>query len=285
MVIKKTDNAMLGNHNVTQTNNSSEGDIIGGNKNVYLNKMNRRDFLKVALLAGVSGAGGSVIINSLFANIDSLAQYFELHDYAVFNSVNDLEKWADSRKIYTIVVDWKKDIYRGLIFPIFKSTDIKEIKFSSTSILWGHKSFGRDLISNNALDILSNYNHDKCIKIISSTPSMEDLYEEYGTILHNVMYGFNDVLSNHKNDMGAVVNHDFNKNYYRMLVKVKNQPGGYLINFLNENPSGKRNYIVKFSGEIYVGKLNTEDYSKKSKQFDEVYYSSPSYKRAIDIIG
>ena len=208
--------------------------------------------------------------------LDRLVRYFKYNDFDMFRDISDLERWQASKKCICIEAGGKADIYNGLIFPIIQSQDIKEIRFLSTSILWGHRSFGGTRISKDAINHIYSLCDDKEIKIFSSTPDLTGLYEEYGSSLEVVISEFND-LSKKNERFHTMYNNNFHRNDYRMLLRTITDDA-YEIRFDNNKVSGNS---VRFSGGIQVRKLEPNNYKLEIALFDKNFGKGISYNNAI----
>lgn len=274
-----------------------EGDLHIHNNDIP--DQSKRTLLKFSLVTAATVAtAGSVNIALLnkepespstiksFKDIVSGIRHLFFNDYTKFISIESLKDWSKTKKKITIEVAGKEDIYRGLIFPIFKCKDIIEIKFSSTSVLWGHQTFGGNIISNEFLDIVGKTPlNKKSITMISSTPNIIKLYEDYGNTFQSVL-NENDNIFNTKDTYGAVFSKQFHIKEYYMLLRTGNlsESEYYYITFLNERKSGEFKHIVQFSGQIQVQKLSYSQYLRSVKTFDKTYSESVRYKDAIDSV-
>ncbi|RKZ81081.1 MAG: hypothetical protein DRR19_22730 [Candidatus Parabeggiatoa sp. nov. 1] len=233
----------------------------------------RRGFMRVALLTVAGAVSSSIVLFPKLPNyIEAIASFFSKNDYTGLQKIDDLETWSKLGKKITIQNEHgDKDIYQGLIFPLFEMKEIDDMKFSSTSVLWGHKSFkdlGGGYISNQACQVIEkalSSSHSKTINIIASTPDIESLHNEYNRTLTDSMTDFAMALHSSNNRHGIVFYENFSINDYTILVKTNNNEF-YQINLLNTD---QKNNVVQFDGKITVIKLSQAQYKAMAKNFDE----------------
>jgi hypothetical protein len=244
--------------------------------------ISRRKFIKQFLLGTLAG---SLITSGLIILPPFLCRLFaSKFIYKKLSTIDDIRKWSKLGKPVPIGIKGKQDIYRGLIFSLFEMREIEDIKFNATSVLWGHKTFKGDLIINELCNIIKRYSVDnpKRIQIISSTPDIEKLYNEYGKILIKAMERFENALIK-KNSQNQLKFGKFYSTSYKLLLKIHNTDEFYEIYFLNKPI--KENYIVQFDGRIYISKLESEEYRIKAKLFNQELLESVSFKEKFQQIG
>ncbi|CAN2041140.1 hypothetical protein GMMP15_320003 [Candidatus Magnetomoraceae bacterium gMMP-15] len=177
------------------------------------------------------------------------------------------------------VIDGKQDIYQGVIFPLFKMKTIEEIKFYSTSVLWGHKTFQEDFLINVAYHEISEALKiaPKRVDIISSTPDINKLYNNYGKILTSSMKTIEAILPI-GNQQNTIKFGKFNPKAHSMLIKLYNTDEFYEIYFFN---SPRKDFIIQFDGRIYVNKLSRRQYEYRNKLFNKDHSKAMPFKEII----
>lgn len=210
---------------------------------------------------------GVAVTAGAFALFDSIGHEYNQQPFQHLRRADDLGTWAALDKPVRVGYRDEHDIYHGLIFPLFESDDVEEILFSSTSLLWGHFSIGGTKIIDEACSILerSSSASPKRIAIISATPNIDKLLDEYGPRLTNAMRRFSKALET-ANPLSRAVVGTFHVTSYWMLVRLTGAKRAYEVYFLN---APQQSHIVPFDGRIHVTALSPDAYERRRGVFEE----------------
>ena len=158
-----------------------------------------------------------------------------------FSLVEDLERW---RRFVRLEI--MPDIYNGFIFPAFRCQEINEIKFLSTSLVWGHATLGlansrkalieiNDTLSRSDKNVLIVFNSD-FIEKLSSSLNINSFIDDYDAIMGKLAKG---------SSIGV--------DEYSMLLSTKRN-GFFKVRFLNDPPNVETG-VVSFNGKVEIEKL------------------------------
>ncbi|KPA18024.1 hypothetical protein MHK_001757 [Candidatus Magnetomorum sp. HK-1] len=242
----------------------------------------RRTFT-IAIIGGIIGKMITYISIPLF-ELNQITDLFLKNDICSLKNINDLKKWAMEQKNIEIQANGKRDIYQGLLFPLFQMKEVKEIKFNSTSLFWGHASFrdsyGSEYISRKSFNyIQKSFFHGTKIDIINTTPDIDTLLRQYGSSLYEIINEYDKLFSKTSNKIRY--GKKCYKDNYCIYVKIAVAIGFefYKIVFLN---SSLDDHIIKFDGRIRVYSLNEKQYKQAVNIFEKELLKADTYKNILN---